>query len=37
MIVEKEEVCNVDIAMPGDSRISEQQLEKPTRYRGLRV
>ena len=36
-VVEKKQVWLIDVAIPGDSRIQQKELEKITKYQDLRV
>ena len=36
-MIEKKQVCLIDVAIPGDSRIDQKEVEKITRYQDLRI
>lgn len=36
-VVEKKQVWIIDVAIPGDSRVEEKQLEKITKYKDLQI
>ena len=36
-MVEKKQVCLIDVAIPGDSRINQKEVEKITKYQDLKV
>ena len=36
-VIEKKKVWLIDIAIPGDSRVEEKELEKITRYQDLKI
>ncbi|KAJ7317896.1 hypothetical protein JRQ81_004058, partial [Phrynocephalus forsythii] len=37
VIVENKKVWIIDVAIPGDSRVTKKQLEKITQYRNLKI
>ena len=36
-VVEKKQVLLIDVAIPGDSRINQKEVEKITKYQDLKV
>ena len=36
-MVEKKQVWLVDVAIPGDSRIDQKEMEKITKYQNLKI
>ena len=36
-MVEKKQVCIIDVAIPGDSRIEEKELEKICKYQDFKI
>ena len=36
-VVEKKQVWIIDVAIPGDSRIEEKEIEKISKYQDLKI
>ena len=36
-MVEKKQVCLIDVATPGESRIDQKEVEKITKYQDLKI